>query len=257
MVIRRPFYEAHGGFDENLVHTADWEMWTRAMAHGGCVYLDEILACYREWAGNDSALLSLSGDRIYDYLRLGNVFARKYPGFELPRFLAMCRQTAESAARQFLVAGRENAALQNALAGYLIHDEEERLANRLAGTIHQPSPVAASQLADHVRNTWQLLLARDGIRRLVVYGAGKHSHWLEPIVRDVRGPNVVAVFDDAPSGDHRLWGHMVTAPHPMDLSRADAVLLSTDTFQTKMKRQAAGFTGPGLKIVSLYGWINQ
>lgn len=82
VVIRRDFYERHGGFRPELVHTADWEMWTRAIGAGGGVVLSDALAQYREFAANDTSRLRRQADNLRDVERAFRLFAGRYPAFD-------------------------------------------------------------------------------------------------------------------------------------------------------------------------------
>jgi len=82
VVIRRGFYERHGGFRPDLVHTADWEMWTRAIGAGGGVVLPDAAAQYREFAANDTSRLRRQADNLRDVERAFRVFAARYPAFD-------------------------------------------------------------------------------------------------------------------------------------------------------------------------------
>lgn len=82
VVIRRGFYERHGGFRPELVHTADWEMWTRAIGAGGGVVLPDAVAHYREFAANDTSRLRRQADNLRDVERAFRLFAGRYPAFD-------------------------------------------------------------------------------------------------------------------------------------------------------------------------------
>jgi glycosyltransferase involved in cell wall biosynthesis len=82
IVIRRGFYERHGGFRPELVHTADWEMWTRAIGAGGGVILPDAAAQYREFAANDTSRLRRQADNLRDVERAFRLFAERYPAFD-------------------------------------------------------------------------------------------------------------------------------------------------------------------------------
>ena len=114
VVIRRSFYERHGGFCERLVHVADWEMWTRAAAKGGVVMSNSIGANYREFNGNETSRLRRSGDNIREFLHLGEVFSRIYPDFCLDRFLLGVRSTAADQLRRFRRIGDVKGVAENA-----------------------------------------------------------------------------------------------------------------------------------------------
>lgn len=83
VVVRRDFYEAHGGFVEDLVQAGDWEMWWRAVRSGGGVVSPEVLACYRSWPGNSSARWALTGQNLLAWERLLEAAARQETGFPL------------------------------------------------------------------------------------------------------------------------------------------------------------------------------
>lgn len=85
VVVRRSFYEAHGGFRPDLVHTADCEMWSRAAALGGGVILPDVLACYRRFAGNDSGRLARTAENLRDLQRLNRYLAGRHAQFDVRR----------------------------------------------------------------------------------------------------------------------------------------------------------------------------
>jgi len=113
VVVRRDFYEKHGGFREELVHTADWEMWCRAFALGGGLMLDQALARYREFAQNDTSRLARTGENLRDYLRTGEVFSQAYPYFDRDRFLLMVRCVAAGQLERFRRLGDAEAVQAN------------------------------------------------------------------------------------------------------------------------------------------------
>lgn len=81
VVIKRAFYESHGGYRENLVHTADWEMWERVIRLDGGIVSDEALSAYRIFPGNDTGRLMRTGGNLVDRLRLIETFASRWEGF--------------------------------------------------------------------------------------------------------------------------------------------------------------------------------
>lgn len=78
-VVRRSFYEAHGGFLPTLVHTADWEMWARAVTLGGGLVLPDVLCHYRVFAGNDTAKLKRTAENLRDTKRLHRIMESRHP----------------------------------------------------------------------------------------------------------------------------------------------------------------------------------
>jgi glycosyltransferase involved in cell wall biosynthesis len=97
VVIRRGFYEAHGGYIPSLAHVPDREMWARAVSLGGGVVSPEVLACYRRSGSNYTAELMRSGENIHSLLQLEGLFRERHPGFSGARAR---RATAEIALRQ-------------------------------------------------------------------------------------------------------------------------------------------------------------
>jgi len=82
VVVRRRFYEQHGGFLTDLAHTADREMWARAIYLGGGVVLPDVLCHYRVFAANDSGRLARTAGNLRDLDRLHRLFSARYAGFD-------------------------------------------------------------------------------------------------------------------------------------------------------------------------------
>jgi glycosyltransferase involved in cell wall biosynthesis len=81
VVVRRAFYERHGGFNSSLVHAADCEMWSRAVASGGGIVIPEPLACYRVFEQNDSARIAGTAENLRDLDRLAKIYESRHPAF--------------------------------------------------------------------------------------------------------------------------------------------------------------------------------
>ena len=79
VAVRRSFYENHGGFLPQLVHTADWEMWARAVANGRGMVNPSVLAMYRVFAANDTGRLMRTAENLADEERLCAVLHRRHP----------------------------------------------------------------------------------------------------------------------------------------------------------------------------------
>jgi len=112
-VIRRDFYETHGGFMPSLIHVADWEMWTRAVQSGRGLWLNEPLAAYRYFPGNDTGRLARTAENLRDVLRLGAIFAANFDGFDPHRFRVVIARRAQYQKRSFVQAGDKVAAEAN------------------------------------------------------------------------------------------------------------------------------------------------
>jgi glycosyltransferase involved in cell wall biosynthesis len=106
VVIRRAFYEQHGGFNMKFVHVADWEMWVRAVLLGTGICSNEMLAIYRSFAGNDTARLVRTGTNLIDCLKLADHWvACEMPGFDLRSFRDMIATAASIWGERFRKAG--------------------------------------------------------------------------------------------------------------------------------------------------------
>lgn len=113
IVIRRDFYEKHGGFIPGLVHVADWEVSLRAIVSGGGLWHNELLAAYRSFAANDTGRLARTGESLRDYMRFAGLMASRSAGFDSARFHGMVAASAEIQYRRFTAAGDREAALAN------------------------------------------------------------------------------------------------------------------------------------------------
>lgn len=113
VVVRRKFYETHGGFREDLLFVLDVEMWARAVGLAGGVVIPEVLACHRASAGQATSRMERSGESLRDVERLIQIYAERYPAFDRKRAMwQLCEKTLEQA-RQFSKAGEEAAAQAN------------------------------------------------------------------------------------------------------------------------------------------------
>jgi glycosyltransferase involved in cell wall biosynthesis len=113
VVIRRRFYETHGGYMPSLVHAADREMWARAVSWGGGVISSSVMACYRVSASNETAAVKRSGENVRDLLRLKDVFRERYPAFSSDRARRMAAYMALAQARRFSTINDPDSAQRN------------------------------------------------------------------------------------------------------------------------------------------------
>jgi glycosyl transferase family 2 len=113
IVVRRDFYAKNGGFIPTLVHTADWEMWARAIALAGGLVTREVLACYRMFAANDSGRLARTGENLRDLERLNQLFAERYPEFDCKKATQRVLDKALGQACRFSESGDSEAAKAN------------------------------------------------------------------------------------------------------------------------------------------------
>jgi len=83
IVVKRSVYEELGGFNLELFHSADWDMWKRIAAHCLVWYEPQTLACYRAHSASDASKLTKSGANITEACRAIEI-AESY----LPREIA-------------------------------------------------------------------------------------------------------------------------------------------------------------------------
>jgi glycosyltransferase involved in cell wall biosynthesis len=113
-VIRRSFYETHGGFRDDLIHAADWNMWERAVSAAGGVFTDRALACYRIFDSNDTSRLMKTAENIIEYLRITEIFNQKIPGYPLDQAIRHLVRRAIRQELKFQSEGDFHAAERNA-----------------------------------------------------------------------------------------------------------------------------------------------
>jgi glycosyltransferase involved in cell wall biosynthesis len=110
VVVRRTFYERHGGFNPKFRHVGDWEMWVRAIFLGTGLCCNDTLATYRSFAGNDTSRLVSTGVNLQDCLKLSDHWtACEMPGFNPQQFREMITFAAAHWAEVFRQAGNAEA----------------------------------------------------------------------------------------------------------------------------------------------------
>lgn len=105
VVINRDAVEAEGGFNESLVHVADWELWTRLMQRRGALSINKPLASYRVFDGNDTSRLKRTAENLEDYERLAELFEKLIPAFDKESFLARNLNAAQHQSAFFRIQG--------------------------------------------------------------------------------------------------------------------------------------------------------
>lgn len=69
IIVKRSVYEELGGFNLELFHSADWDMWKRIAVHYLFWYEPQPLACYRMHSDSDTSKLMRSGANITEACR--------------------------------------------------------------------------------------------------------------------------------------------------------------------------------------------
>jgi glycosyltransferase involved in cell wall biosynthesis len=137
VVIRRKFYEQFGGFCESLKHTADWEMWVRAVQMSSGISINEPLAYYRVFGGNDTSKLAKTGDNLRDRLLAGEIFASKYEGFDRSKFTGHVKGDAFNQATKFLRNNDTLSAKNNALLWWKLLSNSEKTKQFMSAIFHR------------------------------------------------------------------------------------------------------------------------
>ena len=114
VVVRRSFYEKWGGFDEQLVHVADWEMFVRAVTFGGGITLNRLLAAYRYFPWNHTSQVMQTGENLRDCLRMAETWlVKEMPGFSMEIFRTGTASQALHQADYYRRTGNQDAAIAN------------------------------------------------------------------------------------------------------------------------------------------------
>ena len=82
IVVKRSTYERVGGFNVELKHALDWEMWIRIASKFPIFYEPKILACWRNHPGATTSRQIRSGDNIRDIARAVGIWSRHLPAGE-------------------------------------------------------------------------------------------------------------------------------------------------------------------------------
>ncbi|WP_265823261.1 class I SAM-dependent methyltransferase [Geovibrio ferrireducens] len=96
------------------------------------------------------------------------------------------------------------------------------------------------------------LAVNQGIRRLAIFGAGRHTEWLARLRTSSVRPDIVAVLDDNPDETKMFFGKKPMKADLFNPSDADAILLSTDVNHTVFRERCIRLYGDALPLLSLY-----
>jgi len=111
-----------------------------------------------------------------------------------------------------------------------------------------------AQLRERVLDRTGAWLSERGVRRIALYGAGKHTR---AVIRQpwlLHGIDVVAIIDDDPRRESIVGVPVVTLAEAMSCElEFQAVVLSSTEFEDQMgERAARALRGTGIEIVRLY-----
>jgi GT2 family glycosyltransferase len=110
VVVRRDAFEHLGGFIQCLVHTADWEMWTRIASSYKIALTDRAFGVYRNFSTSDSSKLSMTAENLWDHARFEQIAARQGNAIDLGRLSKVVTENALLQARRFSEKGMTEAA---------------------------------------------------------------------------------------------------------------------------------------------------
>ncbi|MFG0329464.1 MAG: glycosyltransferase [Phycisphaerales bacterium] len=103
---------------------------------------------------------------------------------------------------------------------------------------------------DRVRAALEALEAR-GRSRIVLYGVGRHTRRAAPAL--LHRPSVVGFIDDHPPSDGVAYGRPVASvEEALERFRPDAVLISSDGWETALYDRTTPLRDAGVEIVTLY-----
>jgi hypothetical protein len=89
IAVRRSTYEQLGGFNPDLKHALDWEMWIRIASKSPFFYEPKILACWRNHAGATTSRQIRSGENIRDIAKAIGIWSSYLPKNDAKR-LSVC-----------------------------------------------------------------------------------------------------------------------------------------------------------------------
>ncbi len=111
-------------------------------------------------------------------------------------------------------------------------------------------------LENYVREAW----ARWGTEgtqgrplRIAIFGAGKHTQWLEQLVKGRSPqPQVMALLDDRGESAPARFGLQAIRPESFDPSTVDAIFLSSDTLIDTLQARCIALYGQNIRLLNFY-----
>ncbi len=104
----------------------------------------------------------------------------------------------------------------------------------------------------YVELHWRNLKYERKIKRAAVFGAGKHTVWLSSLLQTSDGPKVIAVLDDMPRSRDVSFGNKPVLARNFDIGKIDAIILSSDCMQEKMRQRCRKLYGDDIPLIDLY-----
>ncbi len=165
MTVRRSTYERVGGFNPNLKHALDWEMWIRIANQFPIFYEPKILACWRNHADATTSRQIRSGENIRDIAKAIGIVRSYLPENEAERLadyaLARFAKEAAGLAEHLLKQGDFEASLNQAQAAQVC--QAVFRFRVLAGRIRLRA--TQKRIMDRLRRSWLKPVAKKILRR--------------------------------------------------------------------------------------------
>ena len=105
-------------------------------------------------------------------------------------------------------------------------------------------------MADRMERLVRAAMSR-GRRRFAVYGTGKHTRRASGLFG--RGLPFVGFIDDAPGVDGRFLGLPVVPLDRLGELKPDAILLSSDLWEERMRERCREAAADGVEVIAVYG----
>ncbi len=103
-----------------------------------------------------------------------------------------------------------------------------------------------------VKNKFLELYNKQGYKRVALFGAGKHTLWLEEKFHDFDIPKITAVIDDIERENNIVFGLKPILSKEFNCKTVDAIILSSDCYQKQMKKRCRELYGKEIPIIDLY-----
>jgi hypothetical protein len=246
MLLRRDAVLGVGGYDERCDKSQDYELWSR-MARRGLVLvnLPDVLYDYTIAQACDVGVAS-EGQGLTASGVLTESW-RSLPALESAAGLGALREAvalghrgshlAGEAARRVEAVLREHGPTRDGLMAWLFCQFRMGVAPAHAWTVCR-----LSRLREVGRE-----LRRAGVRRVWLYGAGRHTGWVLDHADEL--PEIAGIVDDACAGMVR-YGRLVAAPD--EVRPGEYVLLSSDWHEEALWSASAPLRERGVNVWGLY-----
>ncbi|WP_027388948.1 radical SAM protein [Chrysiogenes arsenatis] len=134
--------------------------------------------------------------------------------------------------------------------GYLTFCFKKTLSSK--SRIHQALRDTYSDVMQAVDS--MLLLQKKGIRKIALFGAGRHTRWLQTFSTLYlgRSPQIIAIVDDHPDINANCFNMCVTKPSALNIESIDAILLSTNDKQKIFFDRCRLLYGEKVRLIDLY-----